>query len=335
MGRVVRFGWVLALGLVACGSDLGIAGDRYACETDGDCTDGCKCAPVANKSFHGICDCGTQCIPKCDGKVCGDDGCGGVCGTCATGASCRSGACVKVCDSECGDVATFPAATLSMGCDGAGCDASEQPQHAVTVAAFAILKTEVTVKNFERCLYAGACTTPLSDGEHCNWKKSGRDLHPVNCLSWSQATQYCGWANARLCTEAEWELAARGTEGRAYPWGPDAPTCELVVMDDGSGQGCGKGGTAPVASKNKGATSAGVMDLAGNVWEWVQDVYHATYVGAPTDGTAWVDGDASRRVLRGGGYADPAAAMSATRRIAGDPSLQLSNQGIRCCRDVP
>lgn len=176
------------------------------------------------------------------------------------------------------------------------------PPHEVAVKTFRISRTEVTVEQYAQCVAQGRCVEPGS-GESCNWGVSGREQHPVNCVTWFQANRYALFKGARLPSEAEWEYAARGAGGvRRYPWGDEEPTCDKAVMNGPGGFGCGAGGTMPVCSRPIGNSAQGLCDMAGNVWEWVQDPYHDSYDGAPADGAAWESPPGSARVMRGGSY---------------------------------
>jgi iron(II)-dependent oxidoreductase len=160
--------------------------------------------------------------------------------------------------------------------------------------------------------------------------------HPVNCVDWQQAVDFCERAGGRLPSEAEWEYAARsGGQDITYPWGNAAATCDDAVYDDtGSNDGCGTGRTWAVCSKTAGNTTQGLCDMAGNVWEWVQDWSHNDYTGAPTDGSAWVDGGTDR-VMRGGGFSSLAYSLRAADRHDYEPTYQADNVSFRCARDAP
>jgi formylglycine-generating enzyme required for sulfatase activity len=116
----------------------------------------------------------------------------------------------------------IPAGAFLMGADDLGDDA--KPVHAVTVAAFFMDRNEVTVAAYKRCT---SCSPPDAT-EYCNWGKSGRDNHPVNCVDWNQATAFCTSVGKRLPTEEEWEYAACGTMGRMYPWGNTPPSDQFL-----------------------------------------------------------------------------------------------------------
>jgi formylglycine-generating enzyme len=170
------------------------------------------------------------CTPQCTGKQCGSDGCGGTCGECTGNEECNpSGICVN-------DTVPVAAGAFDMGCNSSvdtECATNESPKHNVTLAAFAIDKTEVTVSQYKACVDGGGlgCTTP-DNTTNCNWGVADRGNHPINCVDWAQAAAYCAWVDKRLPTEAEWEKAARGTDGRKYPWGNTSIDCTFANTVD-------------------------------------------------------------------------------------------------------
>ncbi|MBN2497462.1 MAG: formylglycine-generating enzyme family protein [Deltaproteobacteria bacterium] len=211
---------------------------------------------------------------------------------------------------------------------------AEHPQHRVRVPAFEIERAEVSVAQYRRCVQAGACSPP-AEASRCNWPASGREAHPINCVSHQQASQYCAWIGGRLPTEAEWEYAARSAGEQTYPWGAEAPSCERAVFDEpaSGGDGCGAGSTRPVCSALAGLSAQGLCDLAGNVYEWVADAYHPSYEGAPEDGSAWLEPDEGMRVRRGGAYDSAADTLRAAYRNSAVPAMPVSSSGLRCARD--
>lgn len=234
----------------------------------------------------------------------------------------------------------IPGGTFQMGSvDG---DPDERPVHQVSVKSFKITKTEVTFAEYRACVKAGACTPAhVSDGT-C-WVVEGTgilpssfqgDNQPVVCVDWNQAVAFARWAGGRLCTESEWEYAARsGGRSWKYPWGNKGATCERAVISDG-GNGCGKNHTWPVCSKPKGNTVQGLCDMAGNVWEWVQDWSHGSYNGAPSDGSAWESPAGSTRVFRGGGWFIFARLCRSAYRFNYTPDTRLGDLGLRVCRSL-
>jgi len=229
----------------------------------------------------------------------------------------------------------IPGGTFMMGSNDGDAFKGEKPVHRVRVGTFQMAKTEVTVAQYRACMFAGACTQPNTD-KNCNVGKSGRDDHPVNCVDWDQAKAFSKWAGGRLPSEAEWEYAARsGGKNQRYPWGDAKATCRYAVMDDDV-EGCGKGHTWRVCSKTMGSTSQYVCDMAGNVWEWVEDCWHKNYRGAPDDGTAWTRGCTdSGRVFRGGSWFLHARRVRAANRTGGFPGIRDDNLGFRPVRSVP
>ncbi len=317
-----------------------------------------------------ICEAGVcvePCVPSCDGKECGDDGCGGSCGGCDDGSVCTADACgedgqcvhdvIASCCSELvydcpleqgfactlegtcekGNLVYVPAGPFVMGCDGApegGCQSLAVAAHEVDVPAFVIHRREVTTQEYKNCWWDtesdAPCIAPVNQA-FCNYVES-RWTHPMNCVSWAQAEAYCAWAGGRLCTEAEWEKAARGTDERPYPWGDTEATCDYAHM-----HGCGTLWTVPPGSKLLGDSPYGAIDMAGNVSEWVQDCLTSSYDGAPTDGSAWDDPECVQRVHRGGSYTDqnPVAVQTFWRHFDWvDPVSHPNAAGIRCCFDL-
>lgn len=181
-------------------------------------------------------------------------------------------------------------------------------------------RTEVTVAEYRACYRRGGCSATGRYRDLCNWARSDREQHPVNCVSWSQADEYCTWAGGRLPTKWEWEWAARGREAaRTYPWGHAKATCARAVMADGSAE-CGTGATLPVGSKPAGTSVDGLHDMAGNVWEWTS--------------TQEQTGCGTMGVIKGG---STFVANPRWLRVDHDFSTVLDNQGfgdgIRCVRD--
>ena len=215
-------------------------------------------------------------------------------------------------------------------------DPDEVPVHPVKVAPFELSKTEVTVAQYRACVEAAVCAEP-DPRDTCNWGQDGRDDHPINCVSWDDARDYAQWIEARLPSEAEWEYAARGGGlEREYPWGDEPADCQRAIIHGDEGAGCGRASTWSVCSKEAGNTPQGLCDMAGNVWEWVEDDWHGTYTRAPAEGSAWVDSPrASYRVIRGGSWRDYPRYARVAYRFRGDPSWRNDNVGFRVARSLP
>ena len=212
-----------------------------------------------------------------------------------------------------------------------------QPAHQVNVPDFELMRTEVTVGQYRACVNAGACDEPLT-GNRYNWSANAAALenHPINGVSWINAGQFATWVGARLPSGSEWEFAAR-SQGQdiTYPWGDAEPNCERANFrgcdgDDGAG-------TSRVCTHGAGSSAQGLCDLAGNVWEWVQDEHHADYNGAPVDGSAW-GADANNganRVIRGGYWVLSATSMRAAYRFFAGPTFRDYYIGFRLARSLP
>ena len=241
---------------------------------------------------------------------------------------------------------SIPGGRFRMG--SAAGDDDEKPPRQVTLGTFQITRTEITVAQYRSCVRAGACTAPHWDDGLCRIHTGGKwnkgklpekfrgDDHPMVCAAARQAWAFCRWAGGRLPTEAQWEFAARGGgQTRRYPWGDAPATCKRVVMKDRSA-GCGSGSTLPVCSRPAGNTSHGVCDMAGNVWEWVEDHWKDSYEGAAVDGRAHREGDpAAHRVLRGGSWFSGASTLRAANRYHQSPMRFYALDGIRCVRLAP
>jgi formylglycine-generating enzyme required for sulfatase activity len=206
--------------------------------------------------------------------------------------------------------------SFSMGSnDGPG---DEKPVHEVRVGAFAMDVTEVTAAQYGECVRAGSCKR-ASVGDYCTSSHADRADHPVNCVSWDEATEFCRWAGKRLPTEEEWEFAARGSEGRKFPWGHEAPSSRLCWNRWSSEQG-----TCAVGSTPAGKSPSGLHDMAGNVWEWTSSAY------CPYGGKSCTE---AARVMRGGAWdsAVPSVVRAAKRNWA-DRVSRKAYIGFRCAR---
>jgi len=225
-----------------------------------------------------------------------------------------------------------PGGTFWMGSEDGLAD--ERLVHKVTLSPYCIDRTEVTVAAYGACVQTGKCRSPGTAGV-CNWGRDGVDQHPINCVDWHQAKTFCEWAGGRLPTEAEWEFAARGSDGRKYPWGNEAPALQLCWNGRGNDVDRWKRqGTCPVGRYPSGASPFGVLDMAGNVFEWTTDAYRPYSADAQQD----PQGDrpnAELRVRRGGGWDTVASFMvRAAGRYRDGPHARDYNLGFRCARDA-
>ena len=225
-----------------------------------------------------------------------------------------------------------PAGEFLMGSPpGEGPD-YERPQHTVYVSEFWIDKTEVTNAQYRKCVETGTCRAPTT----CDWGEptysdSSKADHPVVCVSWQDAKAYCEWTGKRLPMEAEWEKAARGTDGRKYPWGNS--------FDGNRGNFDGAADsykyTAPVGSYPESASPYGVLDMAGNVWEWCQDWYDEEYYASSPQHDPQGPSSGMYRVVRGGSWGDVEASVRAAFRFRNFPGNRLADFGFRCVSQSP
>jgi serine/threonine-protein kinase len=221
------------------------------------------------------------------------------------------------------DMVSVPAGTFAMGDTHGDGEDDERPAHSVTVPAFWLDRTEVTNAQFARFAKA-ARDSGLARGDR--WiLEAGKEQHPVVNIPWRVAVAYCRWAGKRLPSEAEWEYAARGTDGRKFPWGD--------AWDDrraGFGGNRGSQGAAPVGSYPTGISPFGALDMAGNVWEWVSTLYRP-YPYITGDGRESASPQ-DRHVLRGGSWALNPWDLRASNREFGEPGYRSVYIGFRCAR---
>lgn len=256
-----------------------------------------------------------------------------------------SGICVEIVDG----MAHMPAGPFWMGCR-PGVDSSPvegdcegdllpaTPYREVELSGYWIDVLEVSFGDYAECVDAGGCAPPLSD----DWEERPRD-RPVMFVNWTHANAYCQWKGKRLPTEAEWEKAARGTDGRRYPWGDEHPNCDLAVFnlndeEFATGNCRETPGSMPVGSNPAGASPYGVLDMAGNASEWVADWYAPGYADLPAhDPTGPSEG--TQKVVRGGNYGSHVASASgyslrsSIRKATAPTSTTVWADGFRCAKD--
>ncbi len=204
---------------------------------------------------------------------------------------------------------------------------NERPQRTVYVDAFYIDKLEVTNQQFKQFL----SDTGYKPKHYLDYPPHNTEDQPAVVLDWSDAAAYAKWAGKRLPTEAEWEKAARGTDGRIWPWGNEWDATKLSG-NDGTGLIDGYVLTAPVGQFPQGASPYGALDMAGNLWEWVSDWYtHDYYEYAPNKNPLGPEsGDG--HVLKGGGWAENLDFTRCANRFGGNPGSLII--GFRCAMDT-
>jgi formylglycine-generating enzyme required for sulfatase activity len=294
------------------------------------------------------CECGAVGCPCADDGACAE-------GTCNE----HSGTCVQIVD----EMVYVPQGPFWMGCrEGQDtdkeitglCPAEELPYRQVTLDAYWIDQFEVSKGDYRACMEAGVCAEPfLWDAEDYEgpigegmWVP-GSDTFPVGSVSWSDAASFCTWVGKRLPTEAEWEKAARGTDGRKYPWGNDMPTCDLANYATINVEDCPEQQEeypilSPVGFFPAGVSVYGALDMTGNVKEWTNDGMQdgVGYENLPAENPTGVEAD-NLRVFRGGGYQSAPLAnggyiLRTSRRGRGQISWTVLtlDYGIRCAKSA-
>jgi eukaryotic-like serine/threonine-protein kinase len=258
------------------------------------------------------------------------------------------------------DMIPIPGGSFFMGNDDAL--PIEKPAHQVVLAPYCMDRFEVSVEKYKACSDAGRCKRAGSTNDWpdisakdqkvfdplCNVRDpEARAKHPINCVDWEMSEKYCREQGRRLPTEAEWEFAARGPDGRKYPWGDDDPSagfmnaCGKECVAWGTKNGVdekamydsddGFPTTAPVGSFPKGASRYGVEDVVGNVWEWVADFYGPYTKDEQNAPTGPAQGE--ERVIRGGSWnASYASWVRPTFRYKDTPTKRSYGIGFRCAR---
>lgn len=229
------------------------------------------------------------------------------------------------------NMAYFPAGEFWMGTDDADRSNNNQgenvplnandarPRHRAKTGAFFLDKTEVTNAQYQK--YCEDTGYPVPPGWLDGKFPAGQENFPVNRVNYYEAVAYAAWAGKRLPTEAEWERAARGTDGRIYPWGAGW---------DASRVAHGTGGPIAVGSRPTGATPEGVLDMSGNVFEWTASWFD----GYPNAPTKQPDFGTKLKVVRGGGWLSDGNSANSWYRSVNRPQSRLDMVGFRCAKDA-
>ncbi|HEY4015635.1 MAG TPA: SUMF1/EgtB/PvdO family nonheme iron enzyme [Polyangiaceae bacterium] len=249
------------------------------------------------------------------------------------------------------DMTWIPGGSFTMGADTGGQE-DEHPAHTVTLAGFYLDRTEVTNEQWDACVAAQACP-PKADNVRAAHPDFNGPSQPVSGISWDDARAYCAWRGKRLPREAEFERAARGSDGRRFPWGDTPPTHDRTVFstdrpDDAGAHPAGRG-------------PYGNDDLAGNVWEWMDDEYDPYAYRRADAGGGWPGAcveimaaqDELRKAgkqgftgsnpipeecehsIRGGAYNYDADGLRATNRVHHPGRFRIPMLGLRCAKSAP
>jgi cysteine-rich repeat protein len=281
----------------------------------------------------------------CDAPKCGDGLVNNVFEACDDGNSLADDGCSPACQEE-PDVLIVEG-PFWMGCDpglDASCTAHAQPAHQVYLTDYFIDRYEVTVEQYQGCVDAGICNgNTVSDGP-CNFGKSDREKHPMNCLGWQDAAVYCAWLGKGLPTEAQWEKAAKGgcdlfdsqecaSVFPKYPWGNEPLSCNLAAVS-----GCGPSSTGSTigGAHPSGVSVYGIHDMTGNVSEWVRDWYSPFFYSVSSTINPLGPNAGAQRSVRGGSYKSAVfgspVALAIWYRDAMAPASLPPSTGFRCVK---
>jgi formylglycine-generating enzyme required for sulfatase activity len=210
-----------------------------------------------------------------------------------------------------------------------GTGAGDAPVHGISLDPFWIQETEVTNGMYSQCVATGACSAPAQEIGAPVYSNPQFNSYPVVGVNWDQASAYCSWIQGSLPTEAQWEKAARGATGSTYPWGEEGAACDFLNF-----AGCVKH-TTGVTDYDDGRSAYGLFDMAGNVFEWIQDWYAEDYYAASPSTNPGGPESGDSRVVRGSSFeSDPDQAAAGIRHFAG-PGYHSAELGFRCAVVTP
>ncbi|MBK9261940.1 MAG: SUMF1/EgtB/PvdO family nonheme iron enzyme [Polyangiaceae bacterium] len=313
-------------------------------------------APPAPAKPAGPCDGKPEGATACDGQLVvrckGSDAQPEVVRSCFTIERCDAGACVGACPA--GEVYVPPTgpdgfkmgkgmATFAFGSrasGNAGSGMADAPHKVVLTKPFCMDANEVTAGAYRKCVEEKGCKVPTKPDRWATY--SNKPDYPINMVDWFMAKYYCEQMNQSLPTEAQWEWAATGGDGRSWPWGEEEPTCEhadytqAILISPGGDSGCHGGGASKVGSHPKGDMiwpSGAIHDLAGNVWEWVIDSY-VPYRGVKEVDPVHDNPNIGNRVVRGGGWNRSGRGILSAFRGGAVMTYKVPGLGFRCVRNA-
>ena len=256
---------------------------------------------------------------------------------------------LKINEIDQAEIVLIPAGEFLMGSD-PDTDpyfwGAEAPSHRVYLDGYWIYRYEVTNAMYQACVSAGACPLPISNKSRTRddyYRNPDYSNYPVINVSYTSALSYCRWIGGRLPTEAEWERAARGdNDERLFPWGSSPADgnqanfcdrgCQGEIEDNDKDDGYRD--TAPIGSYPDGISPFGLYDMAGNVWEWTMDYFQSAYYQVSPEKNPGGPQSSKYRVIRGGGWNNPASGVRIVQRAGAQPDTGLYTLGFRCVMDA-